>query len=375
MSAFPPSAATRTVGLCVLDDAGQLLAADAAWHALAAESPALTLLVAASASDLGPDPGAAGWRAAAAAIRAVARGERSELSLEPEDRTAQGTRSFLLRVTRLVGAEPVRVVVTCEETTELRRARAAERTDEEHLRGLQEHMAETLSVFEVVRDAEGRPVDLCFVELNPAAVQGVGLPLERILARRYREVFPYASAARIARLAEVAATGRPCTQHGWVPTGDGARFMEERCYAAGKDRVAVLGTDHTETEHLRLEKRSSEERYGALAAAIFDGIVVTDGDAIIDANEAYARMHGCARDDMLGVPVFRFVAPAHHERLRRALADGDGWLEPFEDVRADGSTVAVEARGYAAHWGGHGVRITAVRLLDGRGPSDAASRP
>ncbi|MBI4950757.1 MAG: PAS domain-containing protein [Myxococcales bacterium] len=363
------------MGLCVLDEAGRLLATDAAWHALAAESPALTLLVAASASDLGPDTGAAGWRAVAAGIRAVARGERSELSLEPEEGTEHGTRSFLVRVTRLVGAEPVRVVVTCEETTARRCALAAERTDEERLRCLHEHMAETLTVFEVVRDAEGRAVDLAFAELNPAAVRSVGLPLERILARRYREVFPYASAARIARLAEVAATGRPCTLHGWVPTGDGARFVEERCYAAGEDRVAVLGTDHTETEHLRLEKRSSEERYRALAAAIFDGIVVTDGDSIIDANEAYARMHGCARDDMLGVPVFRFVAPAHHERLRRALSDGDGWLEPFEDVRADGSTVAVEARGYAAHWGGHGVRITAVRELDAQGTSHSTGRP
>ncbi|MCB2188524.1 MAG: PAS domain S-box protein [Deltaproteobacteria bacterium] len=73
-----------------------------------------------------------------------------------------------------------------------------------------------------------------------------------------------------------------------------------------------------------VELADERRRYKALVEEISDGFVVIQKSKIRFANPAFCRMHGVSREDALGRPFLRFVAPASRplvrEVYRRAMA-------------------------------------------------------
>ena len=96
--------------------------------------------------------------------------------------------------------------------------------------------------------------------------------------------------------------------------------------------------------------RHSEAKYRDVVERASDGIAILQGDLIVFANEALARMTGFAVGELVGLPFVTVVSPDQHamiaELVRRRLAGGD--LQPAYDldlVRKDGSSFAAEASG------------------------------
>ena len=113
-------------------------------------------------------------------------------------------------------------------------------------------------------------------------------------------------------------------------------------------------------------QKEAEERLRGLANAAFEGIVITDGGKILEANEAYAGMHGYERSELIGRSVFDVVAPEHRNRVRHSILSGHE--EPYEivELKKDGTRIDVEVRGRAFTYGGRPVRVTAVRDITER---------
>lgn len=153
-----------------------------------------------------------------------------------------------------------------------------------------------------------------------------------------------------------------------------ARFrMRGRIYSSwyGPMRLAhgstagalAVATDITQ-DHKALQE--AEERLQWFADASFEGIVITEGDTILDGNRQFVAMVGSEHGDIIGRDFFEFVAEGSREAMRSTLRrPGDGPVE-YEAVAKDGSTFFVEARTRPFPLEGRQARVTAIRDISNR---------
>jgi PAS domain S-box-containing protein len=120
-------------------------------------------------------------------------------------------------------------------------------------------------------------------------------------------------------------------------------------------------TDVTERKEAEEAARRSEERLRSLADAAFEGILISDGGEILEANRALTDMLGYETMELFGRSALEFVAPDHRDLVRNKFASGAE--EPYEivGVRKDGTRLDLEVRGRAYSYRGRDVRVTAVR--------------
>jgi len=109
--------------------------------------------------------------------------------------------------------------------------------------------------------------------------------------------------------------------------------------------------------------RESEERFRRLSDASFEGIAIHDGERIIEANAAAARIFGYEPGEVEGMPLVSFLAPEARERsLAMAHADAETRYESV-GLRKNGSSFPVEFRGRRIEYKGRRARIIAIRDL------------
>ncbi len=115
-----------------------------------------------------------------------------------------------------------------------------------------------------------------------------------------------------------------------------------------------------------LALRESEERFRLLSEASFEGIVVSEGGIIRDANEQYAHMLGLKAEDLLHRKIIDFVAPEDHSLVQQKLEND--YQRPYEHhaLRADGSQFLAEVHGRMLPYDGGNLRVTAVRDITER---------
>jgi PAS domain S-box-containing protein len=95
------------------------------------------------------------------------------------------------------------------------------------------------------------------------------------------------------------------------------------------------------------------ERWHELVELAPDGILIHDGERIVFANLAAARLAGAkARDDLVGLPIGSLLDPPHLKAVQAQLSTASTPVEPAPPVRdtlhrLDGSEVEVEVRAVA----------------------------
>jgi len=113
----------------------------------------------------------------------------------------------------------------------------------------------------------------------------------------------------------------------------------------------------------RAEKdlRQSEYRFSSIAAATFEGIAITEGGWIVEANGQLARMLGYELQEIIGQDVSSFILLEDRERVLANIRQGtESWIE-HRMQRKDGSAIVVEAHGRTATYQDRAVRFTALR--------------
>ncbi len=180
---------------------------------------------------------------------------------------------------------------------------AALREAEDRYRTLFESIEQGYCVIEVFFDAENRPVDYRFLEVNRAFEAQAGII--NAVGRNMRDIAPALEDFWYQIYGQVALTGEPIrAQHSAAALGRLFDVYAFRIDAPEKRHVAVLFSDITGRRRTEKALQASEEKYRAVfeQAAVGIGRVRFSDARWIDVNEAFCKMLGYASEEMLATP-------------------------------------------------------------------------
>jgi PAS domain S-box-containing protein len=227
----------------------------------------------------------------------------------------------------------------------------------------------------LVIDLEGR-----FLWVNRAFEALVGYSAEELASLTIQAITPeHWHAAGRESLAAVCATGRPARYEKEYRRKDGSLVpIDAQVDLARGDHGEPVGytafvTDISERKQMEDALRVSEERFRRLydEAPVGYHEVDTEG-RVVNINETECEMLGYAREEVIGQPVFIFVAPEFREKARAgfpAKARGDVPLRTIERTfqTRDGKRIFVAIEeGYRRDDQGHviGIRSTVQDITD-----------
>ena len=236
---------------------------------------------------------------------------------------------------------------------------------EERYRTLFESMDEGYLLSEVLFDEKGKPIDIRFLDANPAAVRLAG---RDFTGQRMREIDPDYEDYWYEIYGRVALTGEPVrAEHFAEPHGRWFDFHLSRVGSAESRRVASVFQDITDRRRAEAALRESEQKFRSLFESIDEGFLIHEmvrdetGRAIdfrlIEVNPAFTRQTG------LGSETVGKLATEFLPNLERF------WIDTYDRVERTGVSERVEnyneatARWYRVHIArvqGKAPRIAAV---------------
>ncbi len=140
-------------------------------------------------------------------------------------------------------------------------AETALRSSEARYRNLFETMSEGFSIDEIILDDLGKPVDLRYLEVNPAFERHTGLKAADIVGWTTLELFPTAERVWFERYGKVALTGEPAHFEEWF--GPLGRYYEVSVYRTEPNRFAVVFIDITERKKAEVDILKLSENMAA----------------------------------------------------------------------------------------------------------------
>ncbi len=150
-----------------------------------------------------------------------------------------------------------------------------------------------------------------------------------------------------------------------IRPADGGRSIQARLEPAADggegQRFTVVLEDVADDQHPLGYLSGHDDRFRLLAEAAMEGVLVHEGDRIIDCNEAMCEILGVPREQILGADPLALVAPSDRDLVREYIAAGRH--EPYEvgAVRLDGRRLVLRLCGRTVTWGGRTLRLSAVR--------------
>ena len=142
------------------------------------------------------------------------------------------------------------------------------------------------------------------------------------------------------------------------------------------EKLSFVGIlqDITGRKQAENETRESEERFRGLSKATFEGIAITDGGRILEANEALAAVFGYEPSEITGTRVMDLVAPESRDLVRRQISTNSEASYEAVGLKKDGARLDLEVRGREFSYRDRGVRVAAVRDVTGRKRAEARLR-
>ncbi len=270
------------------------------------------------------------------------------------------------------------IFCVCMETTAAARMQAAAQAERERLEALwQQAPGEVV----ITRGPEH------LIEFaNAAYLEGVGN--RPVIGKTARQAVPELEGQGLFELLdEVYRTGEPfvgrqvpITLHR-APGGEPFTRYADFVYQPITDEagavtgIFVQGHDVTDAKASQAALQESEARFRLFSEESREGVVLHDGDTILDCNPAYARMFGFdSMADAVGRPILDTLSQESIPVVRRKIAER--FEEPFEVVsrRKDGSTLPCEIVARETVWRGQRVRIVLARDLTLRKQRELALR-
>jgi PAS domain S-box-containing protein len=214
-----------------------------------------------------------------------------------------------------------------------------------------------------------------------------GLETASLLGRRDADVFSSDEATVLAALKhEVLERRSPLARRITLTIRGALRAVEFRLDTMRDTSGQVIGVSgaaiDVTAQEIEAASRSrsganteeSEERYRALAAATREGVIIHDGERIVEVNDAFCALHGTTRERAIGRPAYTFLVSETQPEGMRDI--GTAGAEPYFALacREDGSVFPIEAAGRAIVYRGRPMRVATIRDLSDREEAEVALR-
>jgi PAS domain S-box-containing protein len=146
----------------------------------------------------------------------------------------------------------------------------------------------------------------------------------------------------------------------------------------GRPHILAFSREITAQKQALEALRASEEQHRSIFNASVDGLLLKNADdEIVDVNEAYLRMHGYQREELIGRPHGGLI-PADQRAACEALVPrivaGEGCHLEARTQRRDGSVFDVELHGVRVQYRGRPLALIVMRDITERKAAEARLR-
>lgn len=233
------------------------------------------------------------------AIKAHLRGETPFIRIEHRMLTRSGETKWVLGkgsvVNRDARGNPLRMVGTISDITEMKLAEAALQTADETYRSLFENMLNAFAHCRMIF-LDGVPVDFEILRINPAFEKVTGL--KEVEGRRMSEIIPgycEENPEALEIFGQVAQTGKSARWEHYLSSQE--KWLSFMIYSPALGEFVLIGENIT-------ERKKAEESL-LLAGMVYsntgEAIVVTDADnRIIATNPAFTEITGYTEGEVIG---------------------------------------------------------------------------
>jgi len=263
---------------------------------------------------------------------------------------------------------------------ELRERRIAEarlRTSEELYRLLFNEMLNGFALHEIICNADGRPCDYRFLQVNPAFERLTGLDADEVIGKTVREVLPGIEQHWIQCYGKVALNGEGIHFERYTRTLD--RYYEIVAFRPAEGQFATIFTDVTERKEVESALRESEARYRNLFEQAHDSVFLVDPRTrrILDVNENACQRLGYTREELLALRIDDVEVPtpdADQDAVIAAVQASGGMVFEQEHRCKDGSIMPVELSARVVELAGRKVFQSNARDITKRREAEEALR-
>ena len=199
--------------------------------------------------------------------------------------------------------------------------------------------------------------DGCFLQVNQSACRMLGYPVEELVTKTFQEL-TFAEDLEVGvELFEDLLAGR--RDHGWLEKRyvrkDGKAIWTLLSTAVVRDAQGELLylvsqiQDTTERKEAEASLAEKEAQYRSIFEATLDGLIINELDGtIVEVNPAFCRMHGYAREELVGLHPSAVIHPDDHslfEEYLQTVQAGEAFQGRAVDLRKDGTSFHVEVHG------------------------------
>ncbi len=256
----------------------------------------------------------------AALLEAMLHGDRDSCEIEKRYLHRDGSPVWVSETSSPVkdrGGQPLYRISIIQDITARKRAEEAQRQSEERYRTLFNTLIEGFCIIEVLFDADNRPIDYRFLEINPAFEMQTGL--HEAQGKLIRDLAPDLEAHWFEIYGKIALTGEPARFENEAKTLN--RCYEVSAYRVGgreSRKVAILFNDITERKRAEAALRIGEERLAAVIDNAMDAIITVDeNQRVLLFNAAAENIFGCSASEVIGEPLGRFL-PERFRAIHRS---------------------------------------------------------
>lgn len=302
-----------------------------------------------------------------ASIHAVLDGGQTAWNDEYRFRRVDGSYAEILdrgHVIRDEHGRAVRMIGAMLDLTRVRAAEAALRQSEERFSAILQTIEAAFAIVQVKFDADDRPVDYQFVEVNPAFERQTGVDLH---GKWVTEFAPELERFWFDAYGHVAKTGEPASFESYAQAF--GRWFDVRAVRVGAPadrRIAILFNDvtqrHDAEDRLRVSESLARENVQRVQLALAAGAIIgtwnwdlrTDRFTV---DEGFAR--GFGLDPALGrerLSLEQIITSVHPEdrpglisAIDQVIARGGAYAHQYRVRRADGRYYWIEANGRVDH--------------------------
>jgi PAS domain S-box-containing protein len=183
------------------------------------------------------------------------------------------------------------------------------------------------ALHEMIFDEEGRPLDYRFLDANPAYEAITGLKIAQIRGKSVREVLPNIEERWIQTYGRVVLTGEAVYFTDYAEAL--GKHFDVWAHRPSSGRFIVMVQDASPRVAYKEAARDRERLFQSAIRTTQDGFFVNDFSArIVEVNDAYLRMSGYSREELLGKAIWDLdvleterESRAHFARIRRTGHD------------------------------------------------------